>query len=69
MRAPKEILHKLQFFVELLRDGICGAEFVEQSQTPMCRTFGVPSQKKKSYTSFGELHRLQKFCHAVIRRA
>ena len=34
MRATKEVLHKLQFFVELLYDGVCGAEFVEQSQTP-----------------------------------
>ena len=33
MRAPKEVLHKLQFFVELLHGGVCGAEFVEQSQT------------------------------------
>jgi len=31
VRAPKEVLHKLQFFVELLHGG---AEFVEQSQTP-----------------------------------
>jgi len=34
VRAPKEVLHKLQFFVELLHGGVCGAEFVEQSQTP-----------------------------------
>ena len=25
---------ELQFFVELLYGGVCGAEFVEQSQTP-----------------------------------
>jgi len=25
VRAPKEVLHKLQFFVELLHDGVCGA--------------------------------------------
>ena len=31
--APKEVLHKLQFFVELLHGGVCGAEFVKQSQT------------------------------------
>jgi hypothetical protein len=24
-RAPKEVLHKLQFFVELLHIGVCGA--------------------------------------------
>jgi hypothetical protein len=29
MRAPKEVLHKLQFFVELLYSGVCGAEFAE----------------------------------------
>jgi hypothetical protein len=34
MRAPKEVLHELQFFVELLYGGVYGAEFVEQSQTP-----------------------------------
>jgi hypothetical protein len=28
------VLHKLQVFVELLHDGVCGAEFVKQSQTP-----------------------------------
>ena len=32
MRAPKKVLHKLQFFVDLLHDGVCEAEFVEQSQ-------------------------------------
>jgi len=25
VRAPKEVLHKLQFFVELLYGGVCGA--------------------------------------------
>jgi hypothetical protein len=34
VRAPKEVLYELQFFVELLYGGVCGAEFVEQSQTP-----------------------------------
>jgi hypothetical protein len=34
VRASKEVLHKLQFFVELLHGGVYGAEFVEQSQTP-----------------------------------
>jgi len=34
VRAPKEVLHKLQFFVELLHGGVCGAKFVEQSQAP-----------------------------------
>jgi hypothetical protein len=34
VRAPKEALHELQFFVELLHGGVCGAEFVEQCQTP-----------------------------------
>ena len=34
MRAPKEVIHELQFFVELLHNGVCGAEFVEQCQTP-----------------------------------
>jgi len=35
VRALKEVvLHKLQFFVELLHGGVYGAEFVEQSQTP-----------------------------------
>ena len=29
-----DVLYKLQFFVELLHSGVCGAEFVEQSQTP-----------------------------------
>ena len=33
VRTPKEVLHRLQFFMELLYDGVCGAEFVEQSQT------------------------------------
>jgi len=33
VRAPKEVLHKLQFFVELLHSGVYRAEFVEQSQT------------------------------------
>jgi hypothetical protein len=31
VRAPKEVLHELQFFVELLHGGVCGAEFMEQS--------------------------------------
>ena len=34
MRAPKELLYELQFFFELLHDGVYGAEFVKQSQTP-----------------------------------
>jgi hypothetical protein len=34
VRAPKKVLHKLQFFVELLHGGVYGAEFVKQSQTP-----------------------------------
>ena len=34
VRAPKEVLYKLQFFVELLHGGVYGAKFVEQSQTP-----------------------------------
>jgi len=34
VRAPKEVLQKLQFFVELLLSGVCGAEFVEQCQIP-----------------------------------
>ena len=34
MRAPKEVLQKLQLFLELLHGGVCGAEFVEQYQTP-----------------------------------
>jgi hypothetical protein len=34
VRAPKEVLHELQFFVKLLPNGVYGAEFVEQSQTP-----------------------------------
>jgi len=34
VRAPKEVLHELQFFVELLHDEVYEAEFVEQSQTP-----------------------------------
>jgi len=34
VRAPKEVLNELQFFVELLHDGVYGAEFVEESQTP-----------------------------------
>jgi len=25
VRAPKEVLHELQFFVELLHGGVCGA--------------------------------------------
>jgi len=33
MRAPEEVLHKLQFFMKLLHDGVYEAEFVEQSQT------------------------------------
>ena len=33
MRAPKEVLYKLQFFMELLHGEVYGAEFVEQSQT------------------------------------
>ena len=34
VKAPKEVLHELQFFVELLHSGVCEAEFVEQCQTP-----------------------------------
>jgi hypothetical protein len=34
VRAPKGVLHKLQFFVELLHGGIYRAEFVKPSQTP-----------------------------------
>jgi len=34
VRAPKEVLHELQFFMELLHSRVCGAEFVEQCQTP-----------------------------------
>jgi hypothetical protein len=33
VRALKEVLHKLQFFMELLHGGVCRVEFVEQSQT------------------------------------
>jgi len=32
VRAPKEVLHKLQFFVELLHGGVCGAV----PNTPKC---------------------------------
>jgi hypothetical protein len=32
--APEEVLHELQFFVELLHNEVCGAEFVEQCQIP-----------------------------------
>jgi len=39
VRTPKEVLHKLQFFVELLYGRVCGAEFTKQSQTPP--KFGV----------------------------
>jgi len=35
VRAPKEVPHELQFFLELLYSGVCGAEFVEQCQTPL----------------------------------
>jgi len=35
VRAPKEVLHELQFFMELLHGGVWGAEFVEQCQTPL----------------------------------
>jgi len=38
VRAPKEVLHELQFFVELLHSGVYGAEFVEQCQTPPLKT-------------------------------
>ena len=31
VRAPEEVLHKLQFFVELLHGEFSGAGFVEQS--------------------------------------
>jgi hypothetical protein len=34
VRASQEVLYELQFFVELLHGGVCGAEFVEQCQTP-----------------------------------
>ena len=34
VRVPKEVLHELQFFLELLHNGVCRAEFVEQCQTP-----------------------------------
>jgi len=34
VRASKDVLHKLQFFMELLYGGVCGAEFVKQFQTP-----------------------------------
>jgi hypothetical protein len=29
MRAPEEVVHKLQFSVELFHGGVCEAEFVE----------------------------------------
>ena len=35
VRAPKEVLHKPQFFVELLHGEFYRVEFVEQSQTPL----------------------------------
>lgn len=35
MRACKEVLHKFQFFLELLYDGVCGVEFVERSLAPL----------------------------------
>jgi len=35
VRASKEVLHELQFFVELLHGRVCGAEFVQQRQTPL----------------------------------
>jgi len=38
VRAPKEILHKLQIFVELLHSGVCGGEFVEQFKHPLNKT-------------------------------
>jgi len=34
VRASKEILHELQFFIELLYSRVYGAEFVEDSQIP-----------------------------------
>jgi hypothetical protein len=34
VKAPKEVLHELQFFIELLHGRVYRAEFVEQSQTP-----------------------------------
>ena len=35
VRAPnKEVVHKLQVFIELLHCGVYEAEFMEQSQTP-----------------------------------
>ena len=33
VRTPKEVLHKLQFLVELLHGKVYEADFVEQSQT------------------------------------
>jgi hypothetical protein len=33
MRATKEVLHNLQFFMELLHGEVCGAEFVKHFQT------------------------------------
>ena len=41
MKAPKEVIHELQFFVELLYNGVCGAEFVEQCQTPLAHLFTI----------------------------
>jgi hypothetical protein len=34
VRAPREVLYKLRFFVKLFHGGVCGAEFVKQCQTP-----------------------------------
>ena len=49
VRAPKKVLHKLQFFMELLHGGVCEAEFVEQSQTPPIRERYVSASIYKDY--------------------
>ena len=57
VRAPKEILHKLQFFVKLLHGGVCGAEFVEQSQTP---------PKQWIFSCFKHVPIITKLCSAKL---
>jgi len=57
VRAPKEVLHKLQFFVKLLHGGVCGAEFVEQSQTP---------PKQWIFSCFKHVPIITKLCSAKL---
>ena len=48
VRAPKDVFHKLQSFVELLHGGVCGAvtnTLLVRSYLPMCKGCDVSTTR------------------------